>query len=361
MKSDYKSSKRQSISKSNMKDGSDLSIIKVEKKRNYVSIDNGLFENPSLSWRAKGLLGDLLSRPPDWEVRIADLISRCPEGRDAIYAIVKELQKAGHIIRDAVRNENGRFIFSRYTVYEESQLAADPEKSTTSGKAGYGESGYGKTRYGLTGSGSTGSGESDTTNTNINNTKITKKNDNNKNGKNIPLSSAELPERKNNENNLANDLQNKSPVRDIAVSDDIELSLIREDQRDNEGLIDEVRKAIAKHGKAYIANNIKYANRNAQENYPAYLSMALNRNFAKYYQETNPKPPPAEIKTILAQLKPNKKIKYKSGAVFEVDDYGYVKIIGGKGYTTINQVARDIIAGIAEIEFVEENLKQENE
>jgi hypothetical protein len=323
-----------------------------------VSIDNGLFENPSLSWRAKGLLGYLLSRPPDWEVRIADLISRCPEGRDTIYSIVKELQKAGHIIRDAVRDENGRFIFSRYTVYEESRLAEEPEKSTTSGKAG-----YGKTRYGATGSGLTGSGESDTTNTNINNTKITKKNDNNKNGKNIPLSSAELPAIKDAVNSFANDLQNNSPAQDIAVSDDIdmELNLIREDQRDNDGLIDEVRKAIAKHGKAYVANNIKYANLNAQENYPAYLSMALNRNFAKCYQETNPKPPPTEIKTILEQIKPNKKIKYKTGTVFEVDDYGYVKVIGGKEYTTINQVARDIIAGIAEIESIDnENLKYEN-
>jgi hypothetical protein len=47
--------------------------------------------------------------------------------------------------------------------------------------------------------------------------------------------------------------------------------------------------------------------------------------------------------------------------VFEVDDYGYVKVIGGKEYTTINQVARDIIDGMAEIESIDnENLKYEN-
>jgi hypothetical protein len=36
-----------------------------------------------------------------------------------------------------------------------------------------------------------------------------------------------------------------------------------------------------------------------------------------------------------------------------------VKVIGGKEYTTINQVVRDIIAGIAEIESVDKNFKYE--
>lgn len=346
---DYKSKR-----KSNLNNGLGLSIIKIQKQRHYVSINNEVFENPSLSWRAKGLLGYLLSRPSDWEVRIVDLIKRGPDGRDAIYAIIKELQKVGHVIRDSVRDENGRFLFSRYTVYEESQLVTYPEKSTTSGQAGYGE-----TVSGAPESGMAVSGETATTNTNINKTKITKKNYNNK-GKNIPLSSSELLGIKSNTNNFIDDSQNKSSVQDISVSDDINiaLNLIREDQRDNEGLIDEVRRAIAKHGREYVANNIKYTNLNAKENYPAYLSMALTRNFAKCYKETNQKPSAADIKSILAKIKPNKKIKYKSGTVVEVDDDGYLKVIGAKEYMVINQVARDIFAGIAEIESADnENFK----
>ena len=53
-------------------------IFRVAKNKDnpYVMIDKRPLENPSLSWKAKGVLAYLLSRPDDWEIILGDLIKR---------------------------------------------------------------------------------------------------------------------------------------------------------------------------------------------------------------------------------------------------------------------------------------------
>jgi hypothetical protein len=86
-------------------------IFRVEKNKDnpFVMIDRRPIENPSLSWRAKGVLTYLISRPDNWIVRLGDLVKRSPEGVYAVRAALKELTKAGHITRREEREENGRF------------------------------------------------------------------------------------------------------------------------------------------------------------------------------------------------------------------------------------------------------------
>lgn len=82
--------------------------VKKNKDNPFVMIDRRPIENPVLSWRAKGVLTYLISRPDNWIVRLGDLVKRSPDGVYAVRAALKELTNAGHLTRKEER-ENGRF------------------------------------------------------------------------------------------------------------------------------------------------------------------------------------------------------------------------------------------------------------
>jgi hypothetical protein len=49
-------------------------IIRVEHRRHpYVVIDRRPPEDERQSWAARGLLGYLLAKPDDWQLRVSDL------------------------------------------------------------------------------------------------------------------------------------------------------------------------------------------------------------------------------------------------------------------------------------------------
>lgn len=124
---------------------------KRESEKPFVMIERGIFEDTELSWRAKGLLGYLLSRPDDWSVCVADLINRSTDGRDSCYAALKELGDAGYIAKSARPKLAGRFGGFEYVVFEK-PVSVPRDVSPV-----------GKTAYGLPVSGETVSGETDTT------------------------------------------------------------------------------------------------------------------------------------------------------------------------------------------------------
>ena len=84
-------------------------IIRVKRiPNNFVTMDKGFFEDSRLSYKAKGILGYLLTKPDNWEVRITDLKNHAKDGRDSIYAGLKELQDHGYYRKVQVRNDKGR-------------------------------------------------------------------------------------------------------------------------------------------------------------------------------------------------------------------------------------------------------------
>ena len=84
-------------------------IGRKRKKNGFTQINNAVFENDQLSYRAKGLLGYLLSRPDNWKFNKTDLVRRSTEGRDAVYKAIDELKEAGylHIYRN--QSKDGTF------------------------------------------------------------------------------------------------------------------------------------------------------------------------------------------------------------------------------------------------------------
>lgn len=94
-------------------------IIRVAKRDNpYVMLDKEFLSNDNLSWKAKGLLAYLLSKPDNWRIAEADLVRRSQDGRDAVRAGLRELETNGYLIRHRVREPGGKFAHVEFVVYE---------------------------------------------------------------------------------------------------------------------------------------------------------------------------------------------------------------------------------------------------
>lgn len=84
-------------------------IGRKRKKNGFTQISNSMIEDSRLSWRAKGILMYLLSRPNNWKVNKTDIQRRGAEGRDAMQNALGELKEFNylHIYRNQL--ENGKY------------------------------------------------------------------------------------------------------------------------------------------------------------------------------------------------------------------------------------------------------------
>lgn len=94
-------------------------IFRIQKNADnpFVMIDKRIFTDKKLSYRAKGVLGYLLSRPDNWLVNMVDVANQSTEGRDAVITAVNELMKHGYVERIEHRDK-GRFSHYEYLVFE---------------------------------------------------------------------------------------------------------------------------------------------------------------------------------------------------------------------------------------------------
>ena len=100
-------------------EGRPATIFRAAKNKDnpYVMLDRRPLENQELSFKAKGILAYLMSRPDGWEVSVADLVKRGADGKASIRAGLKELRDAGHM-RYTVSREQGRITGWIIEVYE---------------------------------------------------------------------------------------------------------------------------------------------------------------------------------------------------------------------------------------------------
>ena len=136
-----------------MKEKNILRISK-DKENPYVMINKNVMQDERLSWKARGLIGYLLSLPDDWVIYLQELEKHSQkDGHDSLASGIKELIQLGYIVRERIRSEGGTFSVWSYTVYESPHL----------------------TTNGFSTSGLTKSGEPSTTNTHSTNKDLTKK------------------------------------------------------------------------------------------------------------------------------------------------------------------------------------------
>jgi len=75
----------------------------------YTVIRNSVLRDERLSYRARGLLVAVLSRPDNWRVSRERLAADGLEGRDAVNTALNELEAAGYLVRQREQHPDGRW------------------------------------------------------------------------------------------------------------------------------------------------------------------------------------------------------------------------------------------------------------
>jgi hypothetical protein len=98
-----------------------MSIYRVKKERDYVSIQKVALNDKSLSWKAKGIHTYMLSLPDDWTFHIDEIATHAKDGVDSLRAGLKELKEKGYLQRYPVK-ENGKIVRWETHVFETPQI-----------------------------------------------------------------------------------------------------------------------------------------------------------------------------------------------------------------------------------------------
>lgn len=101
-----------------------MSVIRVEKNKNYTVMSNTHLKEKDMSLKAKGLLSVVLALPDNWEYSIAGLVSICKENETAIRNTLKELKNFGYleiIKKTSDITESHKFEYE-YIFYEYPQI-----------------------------------------------------------------------------------------------------------------------------------------------------------------------------------------------------------------------------------------------
>ena len=97
-----------------------MAIIRVEKTKDYTVMSNYHLRDTRLSFKAKGLMSQMLSMPDDWDFSVDGLMSMSEVGRTSVQAALKELEVNGYLERKREQDAKGRFNYV-YVVSEKPQ------------------------------------------------------------------------------------------------------------------------------------------------------------------------------------------------------------------------------------------------
>ena len=103
-----------------------MAVFRIERTRDYTVMSNHHLRDGNLSLKSKGLLSMMLSLPEDWNYTTRGLAKICKEGVDAIGGALRELEKAGYIVRHQLRDRQGRISDTEYVIYEQPQPDTAP-------------------------------------------------------------------------------------------------------------------------------------------------------------------------------------------------------------------------------------------
>lgn len=95
-----------------------MAVFRIEKTCDYTVMSNHHLQNVELSMKSKGLLSMMLSLLEDWNYTTRGLTKICKEGTDSIGSALKELEPAGYIVRNRLRDNKGKIVGVEYVIYE---------------------------------------------------------------------------------------------------------------------------------------------------------------------------------------------------------------------------------------------------
>lgn len=112
-----------------------MSIIRVQKNKNYTTVSNYFIRDKNLSYKAKGLMCEMLSLSDDWKITTEWLITQSSDGKDAVRSGLKELEAAGYLVISHGHDQDGKFT-TEYDLFEMSQKqdVSKPVRKSRNGK-----------------------------------------------------------------------------------------------------------------------------------------------------------------------------------------------------------------------------------
>jgi hypothetical protein len=84
-------------------------VIPDDPPQEFFIAGRQLFQDSKISLEARAIVGYVLSKPPNWKVRVRDLMIQGGVGRDKLRRIFKELIHGGYMQRERVKGRGGRF------------------------------------------------------------------------------------------------------------------------------------------------------------------------------------------------------------------------------------------------------------
>lgn len=95
-----------------------VAVFRIERNRDYTVMSNHHLRDTELSLKSKGLLSMMLSLPEEWNYTTRGLAAICKEGADCIGSALRELEQAGYIVRNRIRDSKGKIMDVEYIIYE---------------------------------------------------------------------------------------------------------------------------------------------------------------------------------------------------------------------------------------------------
>lgn len=91
-------------------------------KARYTPIFNKVLQNTNLSLGARGLLAYMLSLPLDWSPVKSQIMKKNNYKRDKFNRLWNELEEAGYIHSQRIKNEKGQYVGWNHQVSEKPEF-----------------------------------------------------------------------------------------------------------------------------------------------------------------------------------------------------------------------------------------------
>jgi hypothetical protein len=88
----------------------------ASRSRPYTAINNAMATDRRLSFSARGLLTALMTKPPNWKIRIQWIMDEGDIGRNQAYKLIKELIAAGYCARLQARDGKNQWSTIDYVL-----------------------------------------------------------------------------------------------------------------------------------------------------------------------------------------------------------------------------------------------------
>lgn len=103
-------------------------IVRAPRSVGFTTVQNDFIEDDRLSFRAKGVMIFILSKPDHWSISERHLAEQGPDGRSAVATALKELENEGYLQRIRQRRPDGTFDWDSI-IYETPQTPAEPAQN----------------------------------------------------------------------------------------------------------------------------------------------------------------------------------------------------------------------------------------